>query len=42
VKKALTAEEDMPARQEYGNQWSGPKDGKTAFDPNEFPKSMRK
>ena len=42
VKKALAADGNMPARQEYGNGWLGPKDGKVGFDPDEDPKAMRK
>jgi hypothetical protein len=43
VRDALrSGSEEVPGSKEFGNPWSGDKDGKVLFDPREQPELMRK
>lgn len=42
VKSVLKLTDEMPAPKAFGNPWTAEKDGKQHFDPNQFPKLMRK
>lgn len=39
---ALRRDEEPPAAKEFGNPWRSAKDGKSRFDPAEYPGLMRK